>query len=215
MKDKLGKKLNSNSGVSILIALLLFLVATMVAVVIISAALTAVKDVAGDKGQNQNYLNVNSSAKLVGQMLKDSECTVITSVTQTGEDGEGNQTYTTEMTYIPGEGPLDKVITALVKRADTVSGPQSCTIRIKPQSHSDKLNDCEVELNMMYVDPKNYSGDDLSDCYKIEAEVREIGSDGEKGQLAYVTASIGALNYSDNGKRLDLKWNNVKLSTKK
>ena len=59
------RKLNSQKGASMLMALLLMLVGIMVSAVIISAATSAAVNKRSEKEQQQAYLAVNSAAKLV------------------------------------------------------------------------------------------------------------------------------------------------------
>ena len=69
---RIRQKLNSQGGASILIALLFFLVAVMVAAVITSAALTAVKRVRDDQDAQQEYLTLQSAAKVLEPILEES-----------------------------------------------------------------------------------------------------------------------------------------------
>ena len=59
------RKLNSQRGASMLMALLLMLVGIMVSAVIISAATSAAVNKRSEKEQQQAYLAVNSAAELV------------------------------------------------------------------------------------------------------------------------------------------------------
>ena len=67
MLKNLKKKLNSNSGVSILMALLAFLVAAMVSAVVVSAALSAAQAVRNDYDEEQAFLTVESAEKMIEQ----------------------------------------------------------------------------------------------------------------------------------------------------
>ncbi len=69
-KEKFVKKLKDTSGVSIIIAMVAFLVVTMVSVVIVSAALTAAKTVHDDREAKQNMLYLTSAAKLIRSELE-------------------------------------------------------------------------------------------------------------------------------------------------
>ena len=70
------EKLRSESGASIIIALVLFLVATMVSVTIMSTSLTAVKRVHDDKQEQQEYLALQSASKVIKSILDESTCKV-------------------------------------------------------------------------------------------------------------------------------------------
>ena len=66
---RIGKKLHSRRGASILLALMFLLVATMVSSVVLSAALTAARRVDDDRNTEQEYLAVSSAAKYLTQAL--------------------------------------------------------------------------------------------------------------------------------------------------
>ena len=79
--QRLKKKLHSNSGASILMALLVMLVAVMVSAVIIAAAVSAAVSVREERAQQQAYLTVSSAAELIRDELesgKDSYKKVVT-----------------------------------------------------------------------------------------------------------------------------------------
>ena len=64
------QKLHSQSGISILMALLLMLVAAMISAVILSAAVTAAERVHDDTREQQDILSVDSAARLFVQLLQ-------------------------------------------------------------------------------------------------------------------------------------------------
>lgn len=65
MNNKLNKKLKSNSGVSILISLVAFLVAAVVSITIVLAATSSIKTINNDAIEKQSRLTLISAAKLV------------------------------------------------------------------------------------------------------------------------------------------------------
>lgn len=69
-------KLHSQRGVSILFALLLFLVASMVSVVILDAAVTSAYRIHDDREEEQQYLAVSSAGTLLRDVLQSTICTV-------------------------------------------------------------------------------------------------------------------------------------------
>lgn len=69
--DRAQRKLRSTDGVSLLYALMLFLVAAVVSGVILSAALTSVKVVHSDAAHTQAQLSLDSAARLVADQLED------------------------------------------------------------------------------------------------------------------------------------------------
>lgn len=83
-------KLNNKNGASLLIALVVFLVATMVSVVIISASLTAVKRVHDDERERQNLLAVSSAARILSKEVSSTECTLVETVTDTNVTMDSN-----------------------------------------------------------------------------------------------------------------------------
>lgn len=63
--NKIKDKLNNNSGVSILFALLLFMIVAMVSVTILSAAYSSVKRTHASKQETQNMLTLDSASLLL------------------------------------------------------------------------------------------------------------------------------------------------------
>ena len=68
LKRRMKEKLQSEQGTSIFFGLLLFLTASILSVVILEGAVTAVKTVASDRTSEQNQLACTSAA----QLLRDS-----------------------------------------------------------------------------------------------------------------------------------------------
>ena len=77
---RIRQKLAGRSGASILIALIVFLVAAMVSVVMIDTAVTALKRVHDDEIREQAYLSVGSASKLIASCLQESSCTITQTV---------------------------------------------------------------------------------------------------------------------------------------
>ena len=73
MIKKISRKLNSKKGVSILFGLLAFLIAAMVSVVIVSAALSAVKAANNAKTSAQDQLSLQSAVELLSKDIKGTE----------------------------------------------------------------------------------------------------------------------------------------------
>ena len=71
-----GKKLKSNTGASLSIALLLFLICTVVSAVILTAATAAVGRAAGQGEADQRYYAVSSAASLLAEELEGKTVTV-------------------------------------------------------------------------------------------------------------------------------------------
>lgn len=72
--NNIKRKLNSNNGVSILFALVLFLVATIVSLVIIVAATTSVKRESSFKESVQRNIELDSASLLLKEIYSKSSC---------------------------------------------------------------------------------------------------------------------------------------------
>ena len=75
--NNIKRKLNSNNGVSILFALVLFLVATIVSLVIIVAATTSVKRDSSFKESVQRNIELDSASLLLKEIYSKSSCSYI------------------------------------------------------------------------------------------------------------------------------------------
>ena len=67
------EKLKSRSGTSLLYALAVFVVATMVSAVILNSAVTANKRVHDDRSEEQSYLALSSTARLIAKQLENGD----------------------------------------------------------------------------------------------------------------------------------------------
>ncbi len=67
------QKLKSRSGTSLLYALAVFVVATMVSAVILNSAVTANKRVHDDRSEEQSYLALSSTARLIAKQLNNTD----------------------------------------------------------------------------------------------------------------------------------------------
>lgn len=95
----LHAKLNSSRGMSMLMAILLLLVATMVSVVILSAATTGMKRAESDRAGQQAYLTVSSAAQLLRDEISDQSYTSTVTTyyldeAHTQQDGDANSVIT-------------------------------------------------------------------------------------------------------------------------
>ena len=90
IRNKIKKKLRSKQGTSIFFGLLLFLIASILSTVMLSASVTAVKSVESDRKTEQSYLTCSSAAKMLRdaiENIKIEKKTTTTIVgTQTTED---------------------------------------------------------------------------------------------------------------------------------
>lgn len=115
MPSAFRKKLNSKRGVTLLLALLLFLVCALVGSVVLAAAYTSAGRYARSKDAQQSYLTVMSAARLVEQCVADMsyEASYVKTVEETitpqyglipQQDEEGNVVYDEdgEIVYVEG-----------------------------------------------------------------------------------------------------------------
>ncbi len=75
-----AEKLHSRRGASLLYALVLFLAASMISALILSASVTAVKRMNDDREREQEYLLLGSAARLFKKSIEASEVTVTKTV---------------------------------------------------------------------------------------------------------------------------------------
>jgi hypothetical protein len=75
--EKIRRKLNSSSGITVVFALVGFLLATMVSFAIITAALNNVSRLRGQREEQVHYLAVTSAATLLRESLEDQTVTIV------------------------------------------------------------------------------------------------------------------------------------------
>lgn len=187
------RKLHSQSGASLLFALLFFLVAAMVSIVALDAAVTTVKRLTDDVHWEQDYLSLASAARLFRQALADSSCT-LTIVTEYTGGGEGTDAAPGEPSYsvsadgpLSGpseeqEGPLEYMISSFFQKetfnTDPPAPPKTETFTI---SAGEGLRDVDVQWTM-----DGYSST-ISHSFQIKA-VFQCEDDGWTRQKLYLTA---------------------------
>lgn len=84
---KMREKLKSNQGTSIFFGILFFLIASILSIVMLNGAVTAVKSVQSDRQAEQNYLTCSSAAKLLRKQITDTKVTRKRTVTYSSYDG--------------------------------------------------------------------------------------------------------------------------------
>ena len=120
------KKIQSNSGASLVMALLLILVGVMVSAVIIAAAVSSVQAQNQSRDEQQLYLEVSSAAELVRDELESDECDCSSEVTnvytkRNSSKNWGDPSTTTKKKY--GTGALfSSVIEEALEYAETYTG---------------------------------------------------------------------------------------------
>ena len=99
--ERIKEKLHSQSGASFLLALLAFLVAAVVSVVIVTAAVTNVKRIYSDREAQQDHLTLLSAAQLVRDEMEETKYIITTTKTETTTttiEENGTSTSTTDVT---------------------------------------------------------------------------------------------------------------------
>ena len=139
------RKLKNKRGASILIAMVVFLAASMVSVVIISASLTSVKRVKDDRQDKEEYLAVNSAARYFSKQIKNTEC--IRTLVST--DDEGNPNYS----YDPADPPegesvdgFSLLLKDMLEKAE--DGDSASTNKRTLTLYLGDVPQCEIELAM-------------------------------------------------------------------
>ena len=138
--DRKENKLRGQRGASLLFAFLFLLVASMVSAVIIAGATTATRRVHDDFGREQNYLTLESAAKILRDLLKDTTVTVtvVTGTDSTGNTMEvsteyiGSRSLTVSMSNAPDQWKAKfedvRMDMTIEKSVDSESGQVDCTI---------------------------------------------------------------------------------------
>ena len=211
------KKLKSNNGVSFIIAMLLFLVASVVSIVIVTAALSAVKRVHDDFKDQQEYLCVSSAANLVKETLSGSSCTIVEKRTISGGTENIEYTYTTT-------GVWSDFLKAAFNKFEQYGSSYNETITIDgvDDGGEEVITVSKMDIT---IDPYDSNNEDTTDNYKITGT---IYSDNSK-QKIFVSAWVGSpsstenteMFYDDNNvliekvvtKTTTLVWNGFEMTT--
>lgn len=111
--QSIKKKLHSQSGASFLFALLAFLVASMVAITIITAAVTSMKRIYSDREEQQAHLTLTSAARLIRDEMGNTRY-IIKTITSTDSSGIPNTEKITD-----AEGTFAAEMKEAVESVDT------------------------------------------------------------------------------------------------
>ncbi len=136
-----AEKLHSRRGASLIYALLLFLVASMVSVLILNASTTAVQRLNDDREREQEYLLLSSAARLFKKALEKSSVTITTTEK---EYFNGNPSETT-VDY-DNAGVMGGVLETVVKLRNAPSAPAEGTSRSVPLAVS---NTADTDFNAL------------------------------------------------------------------
>lgn len=149
---KILKKLHSQRGETMLMALLLFLVGVMVSAVILAAAISAESDAKAAREEQQAYLTVSSAAELFRDAIQSGSGGYREIVTKTYS---GTQLQGTKTEKQNASGPFseifNKVIPTLLKSPSTYQKPFTLSM--------DGLEDVTMELS---IQPKQGDNDQFT-----------------------------------------------------
>ena len=149
---KILKKLHSQRGETMLMALLLFLVGVMVSAVILAAAISAESDAKAAREEQQAYLTVSSAAELFRDAIRSDSGGYREIVTETYS---GTQLQGTKTEKQNASGPFseifNKVIPPLLKSPSTYQKPFTLSM--------DGLADVTMAL---YIQPKQGDNDQFT-----------------------------------------------------
>lgn len=150
--EKLLKKLHSQRGETMLMALLLFLVGVMVSAVILAAAISAESDAKAAREEQQAYLTVSSAAELFRDSIQSGSGGYREIVTKTYS---GTQLQGTKTEKQNASGPFSEIfnnaIPTLLKSPSTYQKPFTLSM--------DGLEDVTMELS---IQPKQGDNDQFT-----------------------------------------------------
>ena len=200
LRNRIKKKLKSDQGTSIFFGLLLFMVASILSAVMISAAVTTVKRVESDRKAEQNYLTCSSAAKLLRDAIANTEIVKTTKVTKRTSGYYWDNPTSTETiewkTNVKNSKDATKLIAEFLldyiknynerNSASTTAASQTCKISV-PKNATDTKGgledvtaDCTISTG---VDGKGYtitiklkSGEKTDSCQialKLEGSLNE------------------------------------------
>ena len=191
------EKLHSRSGASILLAMLLLLVATMISSVILSASLTATKRVSDDRTQEQNALYASSAARLFADCLQDSACTISgTRTLQISPVNESDPGFPEESSIeFKGSGPLGALLESGMQSVYNFTGNSTVTLDdislTFPEGSSIPNARLENLRMQKYISHNDGEGGEtsLQECYQITGQVKVNNNE----WTIYMTAYIPSL----------------------
>lgn len=208
--ERIKKKIHSQSGASFLLALLAFLVAAVVSVVIVTAAVTNVKRIYSDREAQQDHLTLLSAAQLVRDEMEKTRyiiTTTTTTTTTTGENGE-EITETTTTVDKSAEGTFAAEMKDAVDHVDEYSTPFSTAFKVKVDGLDD-MKPVKVSFVMKAEEEEKY--------YLVFT--LSIDETGEADETLFLKMTSPGIEYSDtteNGnqtiKTEEIKWKNGIIS---
>ena len=156
--EKLLKKLHSQRGETMLMALLLFLVGVMVSAVILAAAISAESDAKAAREEQQAYLTVSSAAELFRDAIQSGDSggyREIVTKTYAYNYWGGAYLYDTKTEKQNASGPFSEIFNNVIPKL-----LESPTTFRKPYTLSmDGLEDVTMELS---IQPKQGDNDQFT-----------------------------------------------------
>ena len=210
------KKIKNSKGASLLIALVVFLAASMVSVVIISASLTTIKRVKDDRADKEEYLAVSSAARYFSSKIANTEC----KRTLASVDDEGPH-----YTYSPGDtdNGFGSLLSDMLQKAEDPASPSTAntrtltlnTLKLDGTVDAD-LKGCQIELTIK--EPTMGADVDITDSngdksYSITGTVLPLDvTEDITYRRVYFNVWLTSKTTSDNV--TTYKWGGVKMSTR-
>ena len=203
-------------GVSILYGIMFLLVATMVAGVILSAAVSSVQRVHAEQERNQNALTLRSAGDLVRDCILGTSCKITISVDKA--------TNKPTVEAVETAGPLESVLNdAMVKasgarpplhNAEDYSG--SFDVEVKG-SESEALNKSKVRVDFTLHKAQEVDAEGVDKSYMIDATATLENGSQRLFLVAVQSVSSDSepVSESDDVKIYEttVKWDTVELST--
>ncbi|MCR5453330.1 MAG: hypothetical protein K6F00_11960 [Lachnospiraceae bacterium] len=199
-------KLRSQSGASLLIAMVIFLVACFVSTVIISAAFTSAKRTYDDKGEKESYLAINSAGRFISESIKNSS---VERISESVDSGEPVLSY-------KGKGKLGAVLAPMVEEVDKLQDSSSKTFGLDISVSQDLVSGCAVELTMHVGDDDEseeyyringtIKSEDVSNMHKIYFTAWIPTSSSDTEETSTTSGSVITV-------KRKLKWSKVELTT--
>ena len=193
---KIRKKLNNSSGMSILFALLIFLVAVMVCSVLVAAAYTSAKAVRNDYDEEQAFLTIESAEKLIEADIDGGKLSFIEHWEKSGdsvkEDSKTTYFVNAWLNDICRDSITEMMEEILVE--DSISSPvRTFTIEAADEKNTgeaseddDKEEDSldNVEMTLTITNPAEAEMTDESEKYQLTA-VFTLKKDGKLNNRTY------------------------------
>ena len=209
-------KLRGQRGASLLFAFLFLLVASMVSAVIIAGATTATRRVHDDFGREQNYLTLESAAKILRDLLKDTTVTV-TVVTEIDEEtGEDIVTVEPAIYNEPLREAIRNAIEELITDKDKSNVERIFVVSVSDEKWKKTFPD--IQMSLMIEKIVNSEGEIISCTTNGVIQIQDERNKGNNQKLFLEPVSVEPKTISvDEQKRttFEFNWNRLKIYTRK